>query len=70
MQSLRSDFDQDGDLDLIMGGNLHRVKPEVGRYDASYGNVLENDGKGNYTDKTLEFGFLCPRRNQRYHHRR
>jgi hypothetical protein len=51
------DFDKDGDQDLIMGGNLHRVKPEVGRYDASYGNVLENDGQGNFTDKTLELGF-------------
>ncbi|MGB5437848.1 MAG: VCBS repeat-containing protein, partial [Maribacter sp.] len=36
------DFDQDGDQDLVMGGNLYNTKPEVGRYDASYGIYLEN----------------------------
>ena len=34
------DFDGDGDLDLAFGGNLFRVKPEVGRYDASYAQWL------------------------------
>ena len=40
------DFDKDGDQDLLLGGNLYKVKPEVGRYDATYGVYLENDGKG------------------------
>ncbi|MEY3600391.1 MAG: hypothetical protein RLZZ463_1168, partial [Bacteroidota bacterium] len=35
-----ADFDGDGDLDLSFGGNLFRVKPEVGRYDASYAQWL------------------------------
>ena len=40
------DFDYDGDMDIIMGGNLYNVKPEFGRYDASYGVYLENiDGE-------------------------
>lgn len=39
-----NDFDHDGDQDIITGGNLYNVKPEVGRYDASYGNYLENKG--------------------------
>tara|TARA_Y100000385_G_scaffold216519_1_gene225484 strand:- start:2637 stop:5891 length:3255 start_codon:yes stop_codon:yes gene_type:complete len=40
------DFDYDGDMDIIMGGNLYNVKPEFGRYDASYGIYLENiDGE-------------------------
>ena len=30
-----NDFDNDGDKDIIMGGNLYTVKPEVGIYDAS-----------------------------------
>lgn len=36
------DFDQDGDADVLLGGNLYRVKPEVGIYDASNGLYLEN----------------------------
>lgn len=38
------DFDTDGDQDIVLGGNLYNVKPEVGRYDASYGVFLENQG--------------------------
>ena len=36
------DFDNDGDPDLVLGGNLYRAKPEVGIYDASHGVYLEN----------------------------
>jgi hypothetical protein len=42
------DVDGDGFKDIIMGGNLSNVKPEVGRYDASYGLLLRGDGKGNF----------------------
>ncbi|MGF1558512.1 MAG: VCBS repeat-containing protein [Flavobacteriaceae bacterium] len=48
------DFDKDGDLDILMGGNLYSVKPEVGRYDASYGLYLEN--LGNMKFKTHKKG--------------
>ncbi len=43
------DFDNDGKLDIILGGNLYSVKPEVGRYDASYGTYLKGDGKGGFS---------------------
>jgi hypothetical protein len=43
-----NDFDKDGDVDIVLGGNLYNVKPEVGRYDASFGVYLVNDGKGNF----------------------
>ena len=43
-----NDFDNDGDQDIVMGGNLYNVKPEVGRYDASYGVYLENLGDFNF----------------------
>jgi hypothetical protein len=42
------DFNQDGDPDLLLGGNLYHVKPEVGRYDASYGHLLAGDGSGQW----------------------
>ena len=43
-----SDFDRDGNTDILLGGNLYRVKPEAGRYDASYGVFLKGDGKGEF----------------------
>lgn len=43
-----ADFDNDGDQDILLGGNLYGVMPEFGRYDASYGNYLENLGNGNF----------------------
>ena len=43
------DYDGDGDVDLLVGGNFYYVKPEMGRYDASRGLLLENDGTGRFT---------------------
>ena len=45
---LVSDFDKDGNVDILMGGNFYQSKPEVGIYDASYGALLKGDGKGNF----------------------
>ena len=42
------DLNDDGTIDILLGGNLYSAKPEVGRYDASYGVVLQGDGKGNF----------------------
>ncbi len=42
------DFDDDGNKDIILAGNLYNVKPEVGQYDAGYGTFLRGDGKGNF----------------------
>ncbi|MDQ3534780.1 MAG: VCBS repeat-containing protein, partial [Bacteroidota bacterium] len=53
-----SDFDHDGDQDLILGGNLYSVKPEVGRYDASFGTFLENDGNGNFINSSDHKGLV------------
>jgi len=43
------DFDKDDNLDILLGGNLYGVKPEVGRYDASYGTFLRGLGDGSFT---------------------
>ncbi len=42
------DFDGDGHKDIVLGGNLYRAKPEVGRYDAAFGVFLKGDGKGDF----------------------
>lgn len=42
------DFDEDGFKDIILGGNLYGVKPEAGRYDASYGVFLKGSGSGDF----------------------
>jgi hypothetical protein len=44
-----ADFDSDGNQDILLGGNFYKTKPEIGRYDASYGLLLAGDGKGNFT---------------------
>ncbi|MBO0936951.1 VCBS repeat-containing protein [Fibrella sp. HMF5335] len=36
------DFDHDGDLDLLLGGNITQARVRVGRSDASYIPLLEN----------------------------
>jgi hypothetical protein len=48
MTAETGDFNGDGKLDILMGGNLYHVKPEVGRYDASYGSLLLGDGTGGF----------------------
>lgn len=50
---LADDFDGDNITDIFLAGNLFGLKPELGRYDASYGTFLK--GKGNN-----EFKYLSP----------
>ena len=45
---LITDVNADGVEDLVMGGNLRGAKPEVGQYDASYGEVLIGKGDGTF----------------------
>jgi hypothetical protein len=42
------DANHDGYPDLILGGNEFGFLPQFGRLDASLGDVLLNDGKGNF----------------------
>lgn len=46
---LIADMDRDGLQDILMGGNFYGSKPEVGRYDASFGVFLKGDGKNRFT---------------------
>lgn len=40
-----TDVNNDGNLDIIMGGNNYEFKPQFSRLDANYGSVLLGDGK-------------------------
>lgn len=42
------DFDADGQQDIFLGGNLYGAKPEIGRYDASHGQLFKGDGRANF----------------------
>lgn len=43
-----ADRNGDGNLDILLGGNFYRSKPEIGIYDASYGLLLEGDATGGF----------------------
>ena len=42
------DVNTDGYLDLVLGGNQFNFQPQLGRLDASAGDILMNNGKGNF----------------------
>lgn len=43
-----TDINNDGKIDLVLGGNNYNFLPQFGRQDASYGDVLINDRSGNF----------------------
>ncbi|HTI06941.1 MAG TPA: VCBS repeat-containing protein [Puia sp.] len=44
------DLNGDGSPDLVLGGNEFGFLPQFGRLDASFGNILLNNGKGHFKD--------------------
>jgi len=46
--ALADDFDRDGQVDLLLGGNFFGVTPVRGRYDASYGLLLRGVGNSRF----------------------
>ena len=40
-----ADLNGDGKKDLFLAGNFYGLKPQTGRFDASYGTTLQNDGQ-------------------------
>ncbi|HEU5292886.1 MAG TPA: FG-GAP-like repeat-containing protein, partial [Cyclobacteriaceae bacterium] len=53
-----TDVNNDGNIDLVMGGNNFDLKPQFSRQDASYGHVLLGDGKLGFEWKNFtESGF-------------
>ena len=52
------DYNNDGKMDLLLCGNNSHTKIRLGKFDANYGVLLENDGKNNFTYiKQTESGF-------------
>lgn len=54
-----TDLDNDGNLDLVIGGNLYTTEVETPRLDASNGFVLRGDGTGAF-DVVPSSGFHVP----------
>ena len=51
---LAKDINADGNLDLVIGGNLYGTRVKLGRYDASKGEVLIGDGTGSFKPTSYE----------------
>jgi hypothetical protein len=43
------DYDQDGNQDILLGGNINQARLRFGKSDASFGTLLKGDGKGHFT---------------------
>ncbi len=58
---ISTDVDKDGNLDLILSGNIYTSEPETARNDAGTGLWLKGDGKGNFTPiPSFKSGFFTP----------
>ncbi len=55
------DFDNDGNLDVLIANNDFGAEVNVGRYDAGNGLLLKGDGKGNFIPLSiLQSGWFIP----------
>lgn len=48
---LIDDFNEDGNLDAVLSGNLYQAEVETPRNDAGYGVLLEGNGKGQFISR-------------------
>lgn len=56
---ITQDFDQDGNLDVLLTGNDFGAEVSVGRNDALNGLLLKGNGKGNFAPVTLDKSGYC-----------
>lgn len=58
---IADDFTGDGNIDIIMTGNEFSMAPQLGRYDALNGLLLQGDGRGNFIPQSiLQSGIYIP----------
>ncbi|HWA33408.1 MAG TPA: VCBS repeat-containing protein [Cyclobacteriaceae bacterium] len=57
---ISGDFDLDGRLDAIVAGNFYGVNVQMGRYDASYGQLLKGSKNGFKAVPPVESGISIP----------
>jgi hypothetical protein len=43
-----NDFNEDGNVDIVLNGNEYNMSPSLGRYDGFKGLILLGDGKGHF----------------------
>lgn len=43
------DYDEDGNMDVILAGNQSSIRIRMGVIDANFGQLYKNDGKGNFS---------------------
>ena len=56
-----NDFNEDGNMDIMLNGNEFSMSPPLGRYDALNGLVLQGDGKGNFSPLSIiQSGIYIP----------
>lgn len=55
------DYDNDKIPDILLGGNFHWSKPEMGIYDGSAGLFLKGQGKGTFASMPMENSGICVR---------
>lgn len=56
-----NDYNADGNIDVLLTGNLYDMHPNQGRVDASNGLLLHGDGAGNFKPLSiLQSGILVP----------
>jgi enediyne biosynthesis protein E4 len=56
---IAQDFDQDGNLDVLLTGNDYGAEVSVGRYDSFYGLLLKGNGKGGFVSQTITKSGYC-----------